>query len=200
MAVIWRGNGKRRTVPALRLKARIRSRRQCGPSVRPDGGQRLRCRPDARLELVTTGLAVSVHIVVPSHLDGSFLWFGCTLVSGGHRNAKARVGHRGMHIEACISFLATHSRSSPDGRRGPLHEESAGNAGRWPHPWPACNKKRRRQSPQVSRDIPAFPARWLYGLLRALPRDRRSCPCHRRDARASQPNLASAPGSQDHTT
>jgi hypothetical protein len=22
----------------------------------------------------------------------------------------------------------------------------------WPHPWPACNKKRRRQSPQVSRN------------------------------------------------
>ena len=33
-----------------------------------------------------------------------------------------------------------------------------------PHPWPACNKKSRRQSPQVQPGQPAFPARWCYGL------------------------------------
>ena len=31
-------------------------------------------------------------------------------------------------------------------------EEGAGNAGCRPHPWPACNKKSRRQSPQVRRN------------------------------------------------
>src|SRR5215470_17734785 len=52
--------------------------------------------------------------------------------------------------------------------RGPRREEGAGNAGCSPHPWPACNKKSRRQSPQVRRNSPAFPARWFYGLLRTL--------------------------------
>src|SRR6185437_5824236 len=51
----------------------------------------------------------------------------------------------------------------------PRNIEGAGNAGCWPHPWPACNKKRRRQSPQVSRNSPAFPARWFERLLRTLP-------------------------------
>jgi hypothetical protein len=31
--------------------------------------------------------------------------------------------------------------------------EGAGNAGRWPRPWPACRKKSRRQSPQVQPNI-----------------------------------------------
>ena len=43
----------------------------------------------------------------------------------------------------------------------PLRMEGAGNAGCRPHPWPACNKKSRRQSPQVQPKQPAFPARWF---------------------------------------
>jgi hypothetical protein len=35
----------------------------------------------------------------------------------------------------------------------PQGREGAGNAGCSPHPWPACNKKSRRQSPQVRRNI-----------------------------------------------
>jgi hypothetical protein len=38
-------------------------------------------------------------------------------------------------------------------RLSPPKLEGAGNAGRWQHPWPACNKKSRRQSPQVRRTI-----------------------------------------------
>ena len=49
-----------------------------------------------------------------------------------------------------------------------MNSEGAGNAGCRPHPWPACNKKRRRQSPQVRRNIAAFPAQWFERLIRAL--------------------------------
>jgi hypothetical protein len=51
-------------------------------------------------------------------------------------------------------------RARGDCQRCPSIAEGAGNAGRWPRPWPACNKKRRRQSPQVQPNRPAFPARW----------------------------------------
>jgi len=65
------------------------------------------------------------------------------------------------------------------------------------NPWPACNKKSRRQVPQVQPNHPAFPARWLYGFLRALPRDRAFLPLSRADRSA---HLASASGGQDHAT
>ena len=45
----------------------------------------------------------------------------------------------------------------------------AGNAGCRPHPWPACNKKSGRQSPQARPEHPAFPARWFYGLYVRSP-------------------------------
>ena len=44
------------------------------------------------------------------------------------------------------------------------------------NPWPACNKKSRRQVPQVQPNHPAFPAQWLYGLYRALLGDRAFLP------------------------
>ena len=57
-----------------------------------------------------------------------------------------------------------------------------------------------------SAEHPAFPARWLYGVLRALPGDRLSCPRYRatqmrRRVRDNACALreASAPGCQDHT-
>ena len=48
------------------------------------------------------------------------------------------------------------------------------------------------------RRIPAFPAQWLYGLLRALPGERLFC--HRRRARMNLRSLTPAPRRQDHTT
>jgi hypothetical protein len=50
-----------------------------------------------------------------------------------------------------------------------IKTEGAGNAGRWPHPWPACEKNAGGRYHRFSRDIPAFPARWLERLLRVLP-------------------------------
>src|SRR3989442_7437571 len=52
---------------------------------------------------------------------------------------------------------------------------------------------------QGSGNTPAFPAQWLYGLLRALPGERLSC--HRRPREASLLlDLAPAPRRQNHTT
>jgi len=51
---------------------------------------------------------------------------------------------------------------------------------------------------QGSGSIPAFPAQWLYGLLRALPGERLFC--HRRHAKTNLRNLTPAPRRQDHTT
>jgi hypothetical protein len=87
--------------------------------------------------------------------------------------------HDMLHVPGVTPHSRGAFRVRVLGMTCPRDDEGAGNAGRWPHPWPACRKNSRRQSPQVSRDIPAFPARWLYGLLRALPRDRLSCPCSR---------------------
>src|ERR1700761_6908058 len=57
--------------------------------------------------------------------------------------------------------LATLSASELLFRFRSLQAEGAGKAGCRSHPRPACNKKRRRQSPQVRAEQPAFPARWF---------------------------------------
>jgi hypothetical protein len=60
-------------------------------------------------------------------------------------------------------------------------EEGAGNAGCWPHPWPASKQKSWRQSPQVQPKHPAFPARWFYGLYVISLGTGLSCSHHRAD-------------------
>jgi hypothetical protein len=65
----------------------------------------------------------------------------------------------------------------------------------------ACNvhQKMRTRAYRFSGNTPAFPAQWLYGLLRALPGERLFC--HRRFADvATRRNLTPAPRRQDHTT
>jgi hypothetical protein len=57
-----------------------------------------------------------------------------------------------------------------------LRREGAGKAGRWPRPWPACDKKSRRQSPQVWPDTSGLPCAMVWRLIRALPGDRLDCP------------------------
>ena len=46
--------------------------------------------------------------------------------------------------------------------------EGAGNAGRWPRPWPACEKKCRRQVPQVRPKTPGIPRAMVLTLIRGL--------------------------------
>ena len=59
--------------------------------------------------------------------------------------------------------------------------------------------KTRTRAYRFSGSIPAFPAQWLYGLLRALPSERLFCHC-RRARREPLRNLTPAPRRQDHTT
>ena len=62
-----------------------------------------------------------------------------------------------------------------------------------------CAQKTRTRAYRYRRSIPAFPAQWLYGLLRALPGERLFC--HRRPQEALLlENLTPAPRRQDHTT
>ena len=79
--------------------------------------------------------------------------------------------------------------------------EGAGKTGCLLHPRSRVRfaQTKLHTSIQGSGSIPAFPAQWLYGLLRALPGERLSC--HRRleKLRFSQ-DLTPAPRRQDHTT
>ena len=59
-------------------------------------------------------------------------------------------------------------------------------------------KQKRTRAYRFSGEHPAFPAQWLYGLLRALPGERLFC--HRRHAESGLRNLTPAPRRQDHTT
>jgi hypothetical protein len=61
-----------------------------------------------------------------------------------------------------------------------------------------CTQRMRTRAYRFSGNTPAFPAQWLYGLLRALPGERLSC--HHRPRKLAFANLAPAPRRQDHTT
>ena len=79
------------------------------------------------------------------------LFFGCCRgrVPRRSRGGRAMPPSRGAF---CVRVLLLDM---------PSQTEGTGNAGCWPHPWPACNKKSRRQSPQVQPRQPAFPAQWF---------------------------------------
>jgi hypothetical protein len=81
---------------------------------------------------------------------------------------------------------------------GALDEEGAGKAGCRLHPWAPCNKKHGGRTTGVTGNNPAFPARWFYGLLRALPGDRAFFATV--IPRCDSQNLAPASGRQNHTT
>ena len=60
----------------------------------------------------------------------------------------------------------------------PLQSEGAGKTGCVPHPRsrvPFAHGKRCTRAYRFGGSIPAFPAQWLYGLLRALPGERLFC-------------------------
>ena len=75
-------------------------------------------------------------------------------------------------------------------------KRAQGMPGAWPHPWPAYNKKSRRQSPQVSHNN----RHSLHDGVNATPRSPRCTGLfsHRRLADHSQ-DLTPASGGQDHT-
>ena len=84
----------------------------------------------------------------------------------------------------------------------PSKTEGAGKTGCALHPRSRVQsaQQKRTRAYRFSGNTPAFPAQWLYGLLRALPGERLFC--HRRPCKKleSQRNLTPAPRRQDHTT
>src|SRR5438876_7011714 len=82
----------------------------------------------------------------------------------------------------------------------PSYSEGAGKTACLLHPRSRVRfaQTKLHTSIQGSGSIPAFPAQWLYGLLRALPGERLFC--HRRYAKMNLRNLTPAPRRQDHTT
>ena len=79
--------------------------------------------------------------------------------------------------------------------------EGAGKTGCALHPRSRVRfaQTKAHTSIQGSGSIPAFPAQWLYGLLRALPGERLFCLRRPREA-SPLPNLTPAPRRPDHTT
>ena len=83
----------------------------------------------------------------------------------------------------------------------PLKTEGAGKTGCAPHPRSRVQlcKRTRTRAYRFGGNTPAFPAQWLYGLLRALPGDRLVVTVIP-GKRWLPANLTPAPGRQDHTT
>src|SRR2546427_9338147 len=75
----------------------------------------------------------------------------------------------------------------------PSYSEGAGKTGCLLHPRSRVRfaQTKLHTSIQGSGSIPAFPAQWLYGLLRALPGERLFCLRRRRD-RSRQLNASTA--------
>ncbi|SIO57080.1 hypothetical protein SAMN05443247_08441 [Bradyrhizobium erythrophlei] len=84
-----------------------------------------------------------------------------------------------MDCFASLAMTVVHKHESAPSPRNapeslkilPPKEEGAGNAGCLLHPRSRVQSAQRKThtSIQVQRRNPAFPAQWLYGLLRALP-------------------------------
>ena len=84
----------------------------------------------------------------------------------------------------------------------PSNEEGAGKTGCALHPRSRVQKaeEKRTRAYRFSGGSPAFPARWCYGLLRALPGDRLSCHHRPPDAKSVFRELDAsigAPGPHD---
>jgi hypothetical protein len=106
---------------------------------------------------------------------------------------------RGMTRERAGAFSRRDSRVRALPMVALIKTEGTGNAGRWPHPWPACRKKAGGSHHRFSRDIPAFPARWFDGLYVLSPVRRAFWPPSPERRHNVVANLASASGCQDHT-
>jgi hypothetical protein len=102
---------------------------------------------------------------------------GATIRAGGYGSRLAlRLAGTTAENEARPCILAAHLAPELCPSSHPLKSEGAGKTGRWPRPWPACNTKSRRQSPQVWPNTPGLPCAMVLTLIRDLPGDRLSCP------------------------
>ena len=79
------------------------------------------------------------------------------------------------------------------------HGEGAGKAGRRMAPMVRVQQKSTRQNHRFSRNRPAFPAQWFYGLYVVSPVNRAFLPPSPARCRSIFADLAPASGRQDHT-
>ena len=132
----------------------------------------------------------------------SRIWVRCCEGAGNARSPDALfliAPSRQALLDSIVRDLAARFRVRGLLLDCPLQAEGTGNAGRWPHPWPACNKKCRRQVPQVQPRHPGIPrANGFNGCFAFSPVRRAFWPPCAHDAFASA--RISASGYQDHAT
>ena len=131
-----------------------------------------------------------------------------TIAAGGSGSLRSQGRRKGFELNfqspvgwAHSCDLAAHHARSFTRTCPPQIKRAQGRPGARCTRGLVCNVHRRTRTRayRFSGSIPAFPAQWLYGLLRALPGERLSC--HRRPREASLLlDLAPAPRRQDHTT
>ena len=125
------------------------------------------------------------------------------MVEGAESRAPARSA--GVGVPICRGVARVGGRSRIPRQSGIGRSRRATDSplapGKTLHPRSRVRvaQEKRTRAYRFSGSTPAFPAQWLYGLLRALPGDRLFC--HRRSARTGfRADLTPAPGRQDHTT
>ena len=117
------------------------------------------------------------------------------------RNTWRWVSLRSTHpTKTRFRILAAHCVRGLHLRLPSSVTEGAGKTGCLLHPRSRVRfaQTKLHTSIQGSGNTPAFPAQWLYGLLRALPGERLSCLRHSR--KLAFANLAPAPRRPNHTT
>src|ERR1044071_9037572 len=110
--------------------------------------------------------------------------FASLAPTGGHTFAFSRR----ISPEVCISFALFEFRGRREDRVLAAPEVSCA----------VCAWQEVHTSIQGSGSIPAFPAQWLYGLLRALPAERLFCLRYPKEAFASSERNASTATSEPH--
>jgi hypothetical protein len=158
--------------------------------------------------IVVVGMSLGHGQLLYYNITGVHVWAAAPLRSGipgwsegpdpESRDSGFDASHRPEMTWMQLRVLAAHTARGLQLRWRPLVREGAGKAGCALHPRsrvPNAQKKT-HTSIQVQRRHPAFPAQWLYGLLRALPGERLSC--HRRSTGCPVKLDASTAASEPH--
>ena len=96
--------------------------------------------------------------------------------------------------ETCVLILAPAFASECCSSDRPLENEGAGKAGCRSHPWPACSRKSRRQSPQVRAGSSGLPRAMVGTAYTCSPRGPAFCPRRPRARRTWQRELGLSTG------
>jgi hypothetical protein len=139
-----------------------------------------------------------IQYAAASRLDHCCLWNTGSPAGACHR---ARIRATRWRVTTTEYAFEISRRNSPEvcwRTSRPLVQRAQGRPGARCTRGLACNcaQKTRTRAYRFSGNTPAFPAQWLYGLLRALPGERLSC--HRRRRDTSRPLDASTAASGPH--